>query len=150
MSNLAQLATLRHAAIGVISRLLRVHEDRDIQTSKVIAEQMLDGWYSSAEARASIEELRSSFNRSISWAHCTAEDARDAARYRWLRAQHWSEGICALVVTKPAALRLGALIFSREQLDAEIDTAMAQSGQSADDGILDGTNRTTDGTIGQP
>jgi hypothetical protein len=60
------------------------------------------------------------------------EHARDAARYRWLRAQHWSEGVRALVVTKPAALRLGALTFSREQLDAEIDTAMVQGGQSGD------------------
>jgi len=78
------------------------------------------------------------------------EDARDAARYRWLRARHWSEDSLALVVTKSVALRAGGLTYSRERLDVEIDIAMAQGGQSADGGILDGTNRTSDGTIGQP
>ncbi len=54
------------------------------------------------------------------------EDLRiDAARYRWLRAQHWnSSAIC--VVTEPTRyVRLGAFCPSERQLDNAIDSALA-------------------------
>lgn len=48
---------------------------------------------------------------------------KDAARYRWLREQHWSEkGMC--VVRQAESVRLGSFCPSGEILDAEIDAAM--------------------------
>ena len=61
----------------------------------------------------------------------SGEDAKDAARYRWLRMQDWFSGsLCVLrgpkkVLTSGAAL--GADCPSRERLDAAIDAAMGSA-----------------------
>jgi len=51
-------------------------------------------------------------------------DAIDAARYRWLRRQHWNTGKLAVVVDPKNAVRLGHDCPSNDRLDAAIDEAM--------------------------
>lgn len=50
-----------------------------------------------------------------------AQDARDAARYRKLRAQHWSASAMAVVINPRQNLRLGAFCPSGEALDEYVD-----------------------------
>lgn len=47
----------------------------------------------------------------------------DAARYRWLRQQHWSQNTLAVVRCPKTAVRLGHECPSYEALDAAIDAA---------------------------
>ena len=49
---------------------------------------------------------------------------RDAARYRWLRKQHWSYNSMCVVERPQKNVRLGANCPSLELLDAAIDAAM--------------------------
>lgn len=49
----------------------------------------------------------------------------DAERYRWLRAQHWSDGVLAVVSRPKEALKLGSYAPSHELLDDVIDAAIA-------------------------
>lgn len=59
------------------------------------------------------------------------EDAKDAARYRWLRAQHWED--CGLFVVnslgRKHSVPLGTSCPSEGLLDDEIDAAMAKGTQ---------------------
>lgn len=48
----------------------------------------------------------------------------DAARYRWLRSQHWSAGPLAVVANPREAVKLGRYCPSDDQLDALIDERM--------------------------
>ena len=50
-----------------------------------------------------------------------AQDARDAARYRKLRAQHWSASELAVVFNPKQNLHLGAFCPSGEILDEYVD-----------------------------
>lgn len=50
-----------------------------------------------------------------------AQDARDAARYRKLRAQHWSASELAVVLNPKQNLRLGAFCPSGDLLDEYVD-----------------------------
>ena len=50
---------------------------------------------------------------------------RDAERYKWLRAQHWSESEFCVVRHPKNAARLGSRCPSDANLDAEIDKAIA-------------------------
>lgn len=50
---------------------------------------------------------------------------RDAARYRWLREQHWSDK--TLTVTKSKYVEFGRLTYSLEMLDQAIDAAIKES-----------------------
>lgn len=52
-----------------------------------------------------------------------AADARDAARYRWLRAQTWDAADMFVVAGGKSVLRLGTYCPSRENLDQKIDAA---------------------------
>jgi hypothetical protein len=54
-----------------------------------------------------------------------AEAERDAARYRWLREQHWSKSAVAVVASPKQAVKLGHDCPSDERLDAFIDGLMA-------------------------
>lgn len=62
------------------------------------------------------------------WKAMYERDARDAARYRWLRQQDWFDSdLCVLrdpknVLTK--GVGLGADCPSRDRLDAAIDAAL--------------------------
>lgn len=47
----------------------------------------------------------------------------DAERYRWLRAQHWSEAPVCVVARPKDAVRLGYYCPSLDRLDAIIDDA---------------------------
>lgn len=49
---------------------------------------------------------------------------RDADRYRWLRAQHWTDNTIAAVRCPKDAMKLGHDAPSEERLDALIDEAM--------------------------
>lgn len=48
----------------------------------------------------------------------------DAARYRWLRKQHWNDAAIAVVADPKKNVRLGTYCPSEELLDAAIDAAM--------------------------
>jgi hypothetical protein len=48
----------------------------------------------------------------------------DAARYRWLREQHWSESAMAVVAYPKQNVRPGTYCPSGELLDSAIDAAM--------------------------
>lgn len=50
-----------------------------------------------------------------------AQDARDAARYRKLRSQHWNDGELAVVLNPKRNLRLGAFCPSGDLLDEYVD-----------------------------
>lgn len=51
-------------------------------------------------------------------------DAEDAARYRWLRQQHWDDSALCVVTEPRQNVRLGAYCPSEDLLDAAIDEAM--------------------------
>lgn len=50
--------------------------------------------------------------------------ALDAARYRWLREQHWSYNTLAVVSHPKSSVEIGSTCPSEEHLDARIDAAM--------------------------
>jgi hypothetical protein len=68
------------------------------------------------------------------WVEFTASQARllehvralerDAKRYRFLRAQHWSYGHSALVVVQATTLEVGDNTYSWERLDEVIDAEL--------------------------
>ena len=58
-----------------------------------------------------------------------SELVKDAARYRWLREQHWSDSKFAVVSNPKTAVNLGSICPSRELLDEAIDEAMAAIGE---------------------
>lgn len=49
---------------------------------------------------------------------------KDAERYRWLRAQNWSDGLLAVVADPKDAVKLGHDCPSLARLDEQIDAAM--------------------------
>lgn len=51
-----------------------------------------------------------------------SDNTTDAARYRWLRAQHWTDG--GYVVTHSEVLNPGVQTYSAENLDSVIDGAL--------------------------
>jgi hypothetical protein len=54
-----------------------------------------------------------------------AEMRKDAERYRWLRAQHWSTSPLCVVADPKDAVKLGRTCPSGEYLDFVVDDAMA-------------------------
>jgi hypothetical protein len=56
----------------------------------------------------------------------------DAARYRWLRQQHWSDGPLCVVLRPREAVKLGYFCPSLEYLDDLIDAEMGDPGMEAD------------------
>lgn len=63
-------------------------------------------------------------NESLKLKHDEKESAKDAARYRWLREQHWSGGVIAVVLEPKIAVRLGEVCPSGVELDRIIDDKM--------------------------
>ncbi|MDR3386855.1 MAG: hypothetical protein P4L92_07360 [Rudaea sp.] len=63
----------------------------------------------------------------------TTDDARDAARYRWLRQQHWSEAEMFVVAGSKSRVQLGtdcpSLVRLDEAVDAELGAAQPASGK---------------------
>lgn len=53
---------------------------------------------------------------------------KDAARYNWLRQQHWSDGKLAVISAPRWNVKLGAHCPSGEYLDKLIDEAMSNEG----------------------
>lgn len=51
-------------------------------------------------------------------------NAKDAERYRWLRAQNWNDGLLAVVADPKDAVKLGHDCPSLARLDEQIDAAM--------------------------
>ena len=56
-----------------------------------------------------------------------SELVKDAARYRWLREQHWSDSKFAVVSNPKTAVNLGSICPSRELLDEAIDAAIGET-----------------------
>ena len=52
------------------------------------------------------------------------ELAKDAARYRLLRSNHWRQGDETLVIVRTRSLRLGAQTYSGHLLDEAVDPAL--------------------------
>lgn len=52
---------------------------------------------------------------------------KDAERYRWLRAQHWSESALVVISDPKQNLRLGVYCPSGDLLDEAIDAAMLKT-----------------------
>ena len=61
------------------------------------------------------------------WKAQAEANAKDAERYRWLRTQHWSDGVMAVAVDPKKAIKLGQYCPSFGLLDDAIDAAMAAS-----------------------
>lgn len=61
-------------------------------------------------------------------------DAQDAARYRWLRQQHWNEAPLCVVMRPREAVKLGHDCPALDRLDAAIDEAMGADGVAPTDG----------------
>jgi hypothetical protein len=59
------------------------------------------------------------------------QQALDAARYRWLRQQHWNEAPMCVVAQPRQAVKLGHDCPTLERLDAAIDGAMTAHGVKA-------------------
>ncbi len=59
--------------------------------------------------------------RAVAKAHA---DAKDAERYRWLRAQNWNDSLLAVVAYPRDAIKLGHDCPSLARLDEQIDAAM--------------------------
>lgn len=55
-----------------------------------------------------------------------AQGVEDAARYRWLREQHWSTDTIAVVLNPKQAVKLGYVCPSDSLLDEIIDAAIAK------------------------
>lgn len=53
---------------------------------------------------------------------------RDAERYRWLRKQHWNEGILCVVAQPKKSVKLGCDCPSLDRLDCFIDAASSAQG----------------------
>lgn len=53
---------------------------------------------------------------------------RDAERYRWLRKQHWNEGVLCVVMQPKKSVKLGCDCPSLDRLDGFIDAAIAAQG----------------------
>lgn len=49
---------------------------------------------------------------------------RDAARYRWLREQHWEKNTLSVVVRPRTNCTLGTIIPTGDYLDSLVDTEM--------------------------
>lgn len=54
------------------------------------------------------------------------QDAKDAARYRWLRDKHWSDSVMCVVKHPMIAVKLGYECPSNDRLDEAIDAAMQE------------------------
>ena len=66
-------------------------------------------------------ELQSLRSERTAW-RVTAENAeKDAARYRWLRVQHWEENRLGVVVRPKDQTKLGSFLPSGSLLDDAID-----------------------------
>lgn len=58
------------------------------------------------------------------------EFARDAERYRWLRAQHWDSSAICCVVDPKLCTKLGSYCPSLELLDQAVDAGLKLSKES--------------------
>ena len=56
-----------------------------------------------------------------------SELVKNAARYRWLREQHWSDSKFAVVSNPKTAVNLGSICPSRELLDEAIDAVIRET-----------------------
>jgi hypothetical protein len=98
----------------------------DIALRKIAADEI-------AKLRAELAEANQTIEEQIKVRHAwemhsalqdkeLAEAKKDAERYRWLKAQHWSHK--TLTVTKPEYLTIGTQTYCGFLLDDEIDEAI--------------------------
>ncbi|MFM0405250.1 hypothetical protein [Paraburkholderia dipogonis] len=94
----------------------------------------LDGAYGIGKSQAAWEGWQArSVAQPVEQTWALTDDARDAARYRWLRQQHWNEADMFVVAGSKSQVRLGADCPSLVRLDDVIDAAIATA-QSASGG----------------
>jgi hypothetical protein len=60
-----------------------------------------------------------------------SEVIRDAARYRWLRSQHWDSAPFIVVVDPKKSIKLGHETLSLKRLDAAIDQRIQEDSRNA-------------------
>jgi hypothetical protein len=83
--------------------------------------------YGFAQEHDGVKRLRDFFEENDMLRLLPGQDAKDAARYRWLRAQHWTdETIAAVVINGPRAggFLPGSDCPSGQRLDEAIDRFM--------------------------
>ena len=61
-------------------------------------------------------------------AQIDSDAQRDAERYRWLRKQHWNEGVLCVVAQPKKSVKLGRDCPSLDRLDCFIDAARSAQG----------------------
>ena len=101
------------------------------RTKAIALESRRDAWRDSAilSQRSASELARQVDQQAAELARLRAENERlkaDAARYEWLRRQHWSDASMCVVMKPRSAVRLGHDCPAVDRLDAAIDAAMAQ------------------------
>lgn len=74
--------------------------------------------------RRAIADLGVTVDEAKAGAERSKANQRDAERYRWLRAQHWSDSAVAVVTDPKQNVRLGAYCPGDILLDSAIDEAM--------------------------
>lgn len=78
-----------------------------------------------AEYRAR-QELETALRLALSQ---SGQDAQDAARYRWLRAQHWEQNTLAVVLRPKDNTKLGCFLPFDILLDQAIEAAIQSKGK---------------------
>lgn len=69
-------------------------------------------------------EVRDEWNARAAPPQVQGDDARCAARYRWLRQQRWDSSRLCVVTDPKRSVRLGQYCPTGDLLDEEIDAAM--------------------------
>ena len=85
-----------------------------------------DGFFSRDQVRALLESAASLVRATPP--DLAAELRENAARYEWLRAQHWESSPLCVVCDPKDAVKLGRTCPSGEYLDMEIDALRAKGG----------------------
>lgn len=90
-----------------------------IEALEVACGNRCNAEYNPCQAREALAALRAQPDHS--------ELVKDAARYRWLREQHWGDSKFAVVSNPKTAVNLGSICPSRELLDEAIDAAIGET-----------------------
>ena len=83
------------------------------------------------EAAELVELFQGRESQALANAPIDADAQRDAERYRWLRKQHWNEGVLCVVAQPKKSVKLGCDCPSLDRLDCFIDAASAAQGGAA-------------------
>ena len=98
--------------------------------NKNIEQAAFEIWIEAKCPSGDVDQVHSQWINSHQYEKLLADEEfealrKDAERYRWLRAQHWSYSTLAVVAEPQHALKLGHDLLSGDRLDAAIDAATA-------------------------